>query len=294
MRININTASIQALKELPGIGDKVANLIVQFRQTYGIVKKEALNLALRGNLTEEVQSMIDFSLPSSEDNPFDLPSVPYSKAWQSPIATHGPGTMGNLPGQMPHAMLASQMNTGVSGPRARSPKKSVNILEDEVNMLLTAEKLKTRPLAMQIKTEEKDTVPLKQNTEDILQMTSGSCRPKSKTATSRETEGAIGSCRSRSPKANRSSSGSRSQSTRRHSRKQSSTSTKTHSRHSRRSRGQFPGQGQAQGHQQQSQIQIIQGENTRCHHMSKTKESIESKSQGQIQGQFQGQGHDQI
>lgn len=57
--------------------------------------------------------------------------------------------------------------------------------------------------------------------------------------------------------------------------------------------GQFPGQGQAQGHQQQSQIQIIQGENTRCHHMSKTKESIESKSQGQIQGQFQGQGHDQ-
>lgn len=187
MRININTASIQELKELPGIGDKVANLIIQFRQTYGTVKKEALNLALRGNLTEELQGMIDFSLPSSEDNPFDLPSVPYRPAWQPLSATQDLGNMASLPDQMPHAMLASQMNTGVSETGVRSPKKSVNILEDEVNMLLTAEKLKAQPQTKEIKTEKKDTVPLKKNTEDIQQLTSGSCRPKLKTAMSKET-----------------------------------------------------------------------------------------------------------
>ena len=50
MRINVNTANAEELKQIPGIGDKVAQFLIQFRDSYGVVKREALNLALRGNL----------------------------------------------------------------------------------------------------------------------------------------------------------------------------------------------------------------------------------------------------
>ena len=80
MRININSATAEELKQIPGVGEKVAQLILRFREIYGVVKKEALSLALRGNLSSEVLDMIDFSVSNSED-PFEfdlqsLPSVP--------------------------------------------------------------------------------------------------------------------------------------------------------------------------------------------------------------------------
>ena len=80
MSINVNIATKEDLKQIPGIGEKVAQLIIQFREIYGVVKKEALNLAVRGNLSSEALEMIDFSVPRP-DNPFDidlscLPSVP--------------------------------------------------------------------------------------------------------------------------------------------------------------------------------------------------------------------------
>ena len=80
MRINVNTANAEEQKQIPGIGDKVAQLLIQFRDTYGVVKREALNLALRGNLSSEVVDLIDFSVPKLND-PFEidlhcLPSVP--------------------------------------------------------------------------------------------------------------------------------------------------------------------------------------------------------------------------
>ena len=85
MRINVNTATAEELKQIPGIGDKVARLIIQFREIYGVVKREALNLALRGNLSLEVLDLIDFSVPKQD--PFDidlrcLPSVPKTDSWE--------------------------------------------------------------------------------------------------------------------------------------------------------------------------------------------------------------------
>ena len=86
MSINVNTATKEDLKQIPGIGEKVAQLIIQFREIYGVVKKEALNLAVRGNLSSEALEMIDFSVPRP-DNPFDidlscLPSVPKTDSWE--------------------------------------------------------------------------------------------------------------------------------------------------------------------------------------------------------------------
>ena len=85
MLINVNTATAEELKQIPGIGDEVARLIIQFREIYGVVKREALNLALRGNLSSKVLDLIDFSVPKQD--PFDrdircLPSLPKIDSWE--------------------------------------------------------------------------------------------------------------------------------------------------------------------------------------------------------------------
>ena len=64
---------------------KVVQLLIQFRNTYGVVKREVLNLAFRGNLSSEVLDLIDFSVPKQD--PFDidlrcLPSVPKTDSWE--------------------------------------------------------------------------------------------------------------------------------------------------------------------------------------------------------------------
>ena len=111
MSINVNTATKEDLKQIPGIGEKVAQLIIQFREIYGVVKKEALNLAVRGNLSSEALEMIDFSVPRP-DNPFDidlscLPSVPKTDSWE------------------PLVSFAHQ--TAVRKSRSRSPSEQVTI-----------------------------------------------------------------------------------------------------------------------------------------------------------------------
>ena len=84
--INVNTADKEELKQIPGVGERVARLLIQFREVYGVIKKEALNLALRGKLPAEALEMIDFSVPRQED-PFDidlscLPAVPKTNSWE--------------------------------------------------------------------------------------------------------------------------------------------------------------------------------------------------------------------
>ena len=86
MLININTANKEELKQIPGVGEMVARLLIQFREVYGVIKKEALNLAFRGKLPAEALEMIDFSVPRKED-PFEidlscLPSVPKTDSWK--------------------------------------------------------------------------------------------------------------------------------------------------------------------------------------------------------------------
>ena len=89
MRINVNTANAEELKQIPGIGDKVARLLFQFRDTNRVVKRQALNLALRGNVSSEVLDLIDFSVPKQD--PFDidlrcLPSVPKTESWEQLVS----------------------------------------------------------------------------------------------------------------------------------------------------------------------------------------------------------------
>ena len=91
MSVNVNTASAQELQQaLARIGDMVAQLILDFRQKYGIVKREAVNLALRGNLPTHILDLMDFSEPKRnnpvERDPPSLPSVPTTNSWQPVMA----------------------------------------------------------------------------------------------------------------------------------------------------------------------------------------------------------------
>ena len=75
MSVNVNTASAQELRQaFARIGDIVTHLILDFRQKYGVVKREAVNLALRGNLPTQILDLMDFSEPY--DDPFDLNLLP--------------------------------------------------------------------------------------------------------------------------------------------------------------------------------------------------------------------------
>ena len=90
MLINVNAAGKEELKKIPGVGDRVARLLIQFKEVYGVIKKEALYLALWGKLPAEALEMIDFSVPRQED-PFEidlscLPSVPKTDSWESLVS----------------------------------------------------------------------------------------------------------------------------------------------------------------------------------------------------------------
>ena len=75
MSVNVNTASAQELRQaFARIGDIVTHLILDFRQKYGVVKREAVNLALRGNLPTQILDLMDFS--EQYDDPFDLNLLP--------------------------------------------------------------------------------------------------------------------------------------------------------------------------------------------------------------------------
>ena len=86
MLTNVNTTDKEDLKQIPGVGERVARLLIQFRDVYGVIKKEAQNLALRGKLPAEALEMIDFLMPRQE-NPFEidpscLRSVPKTDSWE--------------------------------------------------------------------------------------------------------------------------------------------------------------------------------------------------------------------
>ena len=87
--LNANTATAEELKGIPGVNDKIAQLILRFKEIYGVVRKEALILALRGDISPDVLDKIDFSLPRIDD-PFDLdclPAVPKTKLWEKPMVS---------------------------------------------------------------------------------------------------------------------------------------------------------------------------------------------------------------
>ena len=129
--LNANTATAEELKGIPGVNDKIAQLILRFKEIYGVVRKEALILALRGDISPDVLDQIDFSLPRIDD-PFDLdclPAVPKTNFWEKPMVSFN----------------KQQMASRRSSPHeSRSPESQDNLLEFYEKMSSPVEK--TLPL----------------------------------------------------------------------------------------------------------------------------------------------------
>ena len=116
--LNANTATAEELKGIPGVNDKIAQLILRFKEIYGVVRKEALILALRGDISPDVLDQIDFSLPRIDD-PFDLdclPAVPKTNFWEKPMVSFNKQQMASRQSS-PHES------------RSRSPESLDNLLE---------------------------------------------------------------------------------------------------------------------------------------------------------------------
>ena len=58
--LNVNTAAAEEMKRIPGDDVNIAQLILWFIEIHGVVRKEALILALQGNISPDV---LDFSVP---------------------------------------------------------------------------------------------------------------------------------------------------------------------------------------------------------------------------------------
>ena len=238
MLVNVNTADKEELKKIPGVGERVARLLIQFREVYCVIKKEALNLALRGKLPAEALDMIDFSVPR-QDDPFDidlscLPAVPKTNSWE-PLVSFAHET----------AARQSRYQVGESFAMSASEQESSPKLAGASSMHESQEsrscRTDSRPVSQ---CDEEDAKPSVSKTSSSKSANHSSGKSdaegekKNRTASgsrsqrhSRSSQGGMGSCRSKSPKAYRSSSRSRSPSSRRHSRKHSPK--KTRRRHSK-------------------------------------------------------------
>ena len=244
MLINVNTADKEELKQIPGVGERVARLLIQFREVYGVIKKEALNLALRGKLPAEALEMIDFSVPRQEDA-FDidlscLPAVPKTNSWE-PLVSFAHQTAARQSKYQvgeSFAMSASHFAEQESSPKlagtssmhesqescsCRTDSRPVSHCDEE-DAKPSVSKTSSSKSANHSSRSSDSEVEKKNRT------ASGS-RSHSSQRHSRTSQGGMGSCRSKSPKAQRSSSRSRSPSSRRHSRKHSPK--KTRRRHSK-------------------------------------------------------------
>ena len=104
MSVNVNTASAQELKQaFARIGDIVTHMILDFRQKFGAVKREAVNLALQGNLSIQIPDLIDFSEPYGDPSDLNLlPPFPKANSWE------------------PQRSSALKKTQGLQGLRARS------------------------------------------------------------------------------------------------------------------------------------------------------------------------------
>ena len=84
MLVNVNTTSAQELKQAFAIiGDIVTYLIFDFRQKYGVVEREAVSLALQGNLPTQILDLMDFSVPVPQANSWETLRT-FSKTQRAP------------------------------------------------------------------------------------------------------------------------------------------------------------------------------------------------------------------
>ena len=238
MLINVNTADKEELKQIPGVGERVARLLIQFREVYGVIKKEALNLALRGKLPAEALEMIDFSVPRQED-PFDvdlscLPAVPKKNSWE-PLVSFAHQTAARQPRYQvgeSFAMPASHFAEQESSPKLAGASSMHESQESR------SCRTDSRPVSHYDEEDAKPSVSKTSSSKSAnhsSRKSDSEVEKKNRTASgsrsqrhSRSSQGGMGSCRSKSPKAPRSSSRSRSPSSRRHSRKHSLKKTRRH------------------------------------------------------------------
>ena len=239
MLINVNTADKEELKQIPGVGERVARLLIQFREVYGVIKKEALNLALRGKLPAEALEMIDFSVPRQED-PFDidlscLPAVPKTNSWE-PLVSFAHQTAARQSRYQvgeSFAMSASHFAEQESSPKLAGASSMHESQESR------SCRTDSRPVSHGDEEDAKPSVSKTSSSKSANHSSRSSdseVEKKNRTASgsrshssqrhSRTSQGGMGSCRSKSPKAQSSSSRSRSPSSRRHSRNHSPKKTR--------------------------------------------------------------------
>ena len=129
--LNANTGTAEELRLIPGVGDKIAQLILWFKEIYGVVRKEALILALRGDISPDILDQIDFSVPVMDD-PFGidlefLPAVPKTSSWEKPSVSFNKQQMASRRSS-PHES------------RSRSPESQDNLLRFYEKMSSPVEK----------------------------------------------------------------------------------------------------------------------------------------------------------
>ena len=242
MLINVNTADREELKQIPGVGERVARLLIQFRKIYGVIKKEALNLALRGKLPAEALEMIDFSEPRQED-PFDidlscLPAVPKTNSWEPLVSFAHQTTARQSRSQVGEslAMSASHFAEQESSPKLagascmHESQESRSCRTDSWPVSHCDEE-DAKPSVSKTSSSKSTNYSSRNSDSEVEKKnrTASGSRSHSGQRHSRTSQGGMGSCRSKSPKAYRSS--SRSPSSRRHSRKHSPKRTRR--RHSK-------------------------------------------------------------
>ena len=245
MLINVNTADKEELKQIPGVGERVARLLIQFREVYGVIKKEALNLALRGKLPAEALEMIDFTVPRQED-PFDidlscLPAVPKTNSWE-PLVSFAHQTAARQSRYQvgeSFAMSASHFAEQESSPKLagassmHESQESRSCRTDSRPVSHCDEEDAAKPSVSKTSSSKSANHSSRNSDSEFEEKnrTASGSRSHSSQRHSRTSQGGMGSCRSKSPKAQSSSSRSRSPSSRRHSRKHSLK--RTHRRHSK-------------------------------------------------------------
>ena len=244
MLINVNTADKEELKQIPGVGERVARLLIQFREVYGVIKKEALNLALRGKLPAEALEMIDFSVPRRED-PFDidlscLPAVPKTNSWEPMVsfahqtaARQSKYQVGESFAMSASHFAEQETSPKLAGASSMHESQESRSCRTDSRPVSQCDEEDAKPAVSKTSSSKSANHSSRSSDSEVEKKnrTASGSRSHSSQRHSRTSQGGMGSCRSKSPKAQSSSSRSRSPSSRRHSRKHSPKRTRR--RHSK-------------------------------------------------------------
>ena len=231
MLINVNTTDNEELKQIPGVDERVARLLIQFREVYGVIKKEALNLTFRGKLPAEALEMIDFSVPRQED-PFDidlscLPAVPKTNSWeplvsfahQTTIARQSRSQVGESFAMSASHLAEQETSPKLAGASSMHESQESRSCRTDSRLVSHCDEEDAKPSVSKTSSFKSANHSSRKSDSEVEKKnrTASGSRSRSRQRHSRTSQGGMGSCRSKSPKAQSSSTRSRSLSSRRHS-----------------------------------------------------------------------------